>query len=157
MTTQKRTVFNVVLVVSILMNMFLMGILAAQLLHLRPPFMVPPSPIHVLKHAARGLSPESQKRVEDIIAKHDAVFKKGMGNAGAFFTQIQAILTAETFDKKVFDDLRMNMQRSDSILQNEMAKMVSEIAETLTTAERQEFFKFLSDMPLPPSPPATEK
>jgi uncharacterized membrane protein len=156
MTMQKK-LLNIILVLSILLNMFFFGIMAAKFFDLRPPFLVPPSPISILKHAARGLSPESQQRVDIIIKKHEAVFDKGISEASTFFSQIQTVLTAEKFDRTALDALHHNMQRSDSVLQNEMVMMVSEIAETLTTAERQQFFEFLSHIPFPEIKTATEK
>lgn len=96
------------------------------------------------------LSPEGQKQVGVIVDKYKkAADKNGMDDKHKLFDEIHATMTAPVFDKAKIEKLHEQLNSGEDKFKDSVGKMMIEIASTLSTEDRINFFEEL----FPPHPP----
>jgi len=151
----KKKIFGVLIVLSVLLNVFFIGISISVFNRLGFPPM-PPSPINEMHRAAKSLPEASRIKVEAVIDAHHEDLQKYFGDMRGSFDALLKIMTADKFDSNAFQSARASMQTRDESMNNEMNTIVMDIVNALPDADRIKFFNNLTP-PHPPFMTPTEK
>jgi len=148
----KRGLWGILLVVSLMANMFFLGIFIS---HPHGPNFGPdgrpsgpPSHTNRMLDAARDLPDGKRQVVEAIIKTHATVMDAQMEKMHGLFEDMKKIMTAETLDKGALNAIHKQFDATDMALKNEMKSTMLAIADALTPVERAAFFGHM--FPRPP-------
>ena len=133
----------ILLLVSMLLNMFLIGFVVSYLLVKRgpppPPPMQPPfSPFHMAKV---DISPEGQEIVELILKKQNHPTQNSFHTMERSIMSAQKLLTAPELDLEALDDIHKEMLSHGDSAKQHFSILVREIAVKLSSEDRVMFFK----------------
>lgn len=141
----KRGLWGILLVVSLMANMFFLGMFVS---HPHGPNFGPDggpgggpqSHTNRMLDAARDLPDGKRQLVKSIIKTHAATMDARMETMHGLFEDMKKTMTAETLDKGAVNAILKQIDATDIALKNEMKSTVLAIADALTPAERVAFF-----------------
>lgn len=125
-----------ILVVSLVLNLFLCGIVAGQFLQrgFLPQLMMRPPPMHDLG----GILPNAKVvELRTLLKKHFTESREGEADIKNIREEMDALITAETFDGSAFISKASAMHATQSRIFTDMSGDLAAFLSTLTPAERQ--------------------
>ena len=140
-----------ILGVSIILNAFLIGLNAKHLVPRGHDGFsqrggMPPPMEEMILNKVRGqatrLSPEGQKKVEEVAEKYAPMIRPSEKSAMPhIFDEIHEVMTAKTFDKAKLKKLHQDINSADLKSKQSVGQMMEEIASSLSDADRIQFFE----------------
>lgn len=145
---------QVVLTVSLLLNAFLLGVMVSGHFTHKPPFPPPGGPggpggpEMMFEKAVEALDAEYREEVAEIVTEKFTLAKERREEMRTTFEQLEAVLSAETFDSDAFLALEEKIHAHDEAIKNNISSMMVSIASSLPDDQRVKFFnEFFKNKP----------
>lgn len=145
---------QVVLTVSLLLNAFLLGVMVSGHFMHKPPFPPPGGPggpggpEMMFEKAVEAVDAAYREDVAKTVTEKFTLAKERREDMRTTFEQIEAVLSAETFDRDVFLALEEEIHAQDEAIKNSISSMMMSIASSLPDDQRVKFFnEFFKNKP----------
>ncbi|HEY8351963.1 MAG TPA: periplasmic heavy metal sensor [Sphingomonadales bacterium] len=125
---------RIVLVLSLALNLLLLGFLAARALFPEPRLVGPHVALH---HAMEELSPEAQEVVRNTMRAHGKNLRAHMRELRQAKAELQDLLGTDPLDEAAVADVLRQIRRHNGAIQEEIHEATLEIARELPVDERR--------------------
>ena len=149
---------SVILVTSILLNVFLIGIVASCYM-VKPNRGDRPPPRHggpavQFERAKEFLSDDGKSIVDEVLSQQGTNMRGNMHEIGGLQREAHDVLTADDFEPERLNKIHDKMHSNSVGVKEQLSQTIYDIASKLSDEDRIKFFeKALPDRPHHPPPP----